>query len=87
MSKQRAKRKKQRGWELNLEIIGAEAMAECGRGRIHCEGQSNRTGDQGLSPAWMWQRVCGARYRAVSTGLKECTDVTNGSREVENFKG
>lgn len=31
--------------------------------------------------------VCGARNREVSIGLKECMDITNGRREVGNFKG
>ena len=33
------------------------------------------------------KRVCGARNREVSIGLKECMDITNGRREVGNFKG
>lgn len=33
------------------------------------------------------KRVRGAGNREVSTGLKECVDITNGRREVGNFKG
>lgn len=33
------------------------------------------------------KRVCGARNREVSIGLKECMDVTNGRRAMGSFKG
>lgn len=58
-----------------------------GGGKFTERGAVTEEGTEDCPGVAVTKRVRGAGNREVSTGLKECVDITNGRREVGNFKG